>query len=129
MADVTREPGTIQAEEAGQAAEPGPSSEPATSLRPARRRILRLGAGLLVCGAVAARLGVTAARRREGFPEVLTQPECVGCTGCAAVCPTQAILVHWARPLLAEERCVRCGSCELVCPVGARRVVREGGEE
>jgi ferredoxin len=116
MADVTREPGAIAA---------GPEAPP----EPTRRRILELGTGLGVCGAVAARLGVTASRRRDGVPEVLTLPECVGCTGCAVVCPTQAILVHWPRPLLAENRCVRCGSCELVCPVGARRVVREGGEE
>jgi NAD-dependent dihydropyrimidine dehydrogenase PreA subunit len=103
--------------------------KPKDLLRPPRRRVLQLGAGLVVFGAVGGRLGILAARRRESFPEVLTLPECVGCTGCAVVCPTQAILVHWPRPLLAGDRCVRCGSCELVCPVGARRVVREGGEE
>lgn len=43
--------------------------------------------------------------------------ECVGCTACVKVCPTEAItgeskLLHVIDPL----KCIDCGACGIVCP-------------
>lgn len=44
--------------------------------------------------------------------------DCIGCTKCAQVCPTQAILhkpyeVH----VVENEKCVQCDACRQICPV------------
>lgn len=48
--------------------------------------------------------------------------KCVGCGGCAAICPKNAIAMTpdaegFLRPAVNEELCVTCGLCQKVCPV------------
>jgi len=46
--------------------------------------------------------------------------DCIGCTKCAQLCPTDSIAM---RPYevheIDTETCVRCGECKDICPVGA----------
>lgn len=56
--------------------------------------------------------------------------KCIGCGGCAEVCPTRLInifdLSQETRVLEFElERCVHCGRCEEVCPENAITLTRE----
>ncbi|MBW7932971.1 MAG: 4Fe-4S dicluster domain-containing protein [Gemmatimonadaceae bacterium] len=46
---------------------------------------------------------------------------CIGCGGCAAVCPSGVILIEDRRPMVrtlrfALARCTYCGRCSEVCP-------------
>ena len=68
----------------------------------------------------------------EGFRGRVTLDvnKCIGCGGCAEVCPTRLIKVTDPSPekrvLEFElERCVHCGRCEEVCPEGAIALDRE----
>ncbi len=47
---------------------------------------------------------------------------CTGCSACAAVCPTDAIVLSadpegFFYPQVANSRCIRCGRCLALCPV------------
>jgi len=47
--------------------------------------------------------------------------KCIGCAGCANVCPSRAIEVTdldegWRRIQFHLTRCISCGRCEEVCP-------------
>ena len=44
--------------------------------------------------------------------------KCVGCGGCKAACPAEAITVDGVAKIDAEK-CVDCGACEGVCPAEA----------
>ncbi len=51
------------------------------------------------------------------MPHDITET-CIGCTACAAICPTEAIygekkMLHHIIP----ERCIDCAACSAVCPV------------
>lgn len=68
----------------------------------------------------------------EGFRGRVTLDvnKCIGCGGCAEVCPTRLIRVTDPSPekrvLEFElERCVHCGRCEEVCPEDAITLDRE----
>ncbi|MEA3399695.1 MAG: 4Fe-4S dicluster domain-containing protein [Armatimonadota bacterium] len=59
----------------------------------------------------------------RGLPQVDVD-RCVGCGGCAAVCPSRLIRIvdidQQTRALIfLYERCIYCGRCEEVCPEGA----------
>jgi len=45
--------------------------------------------------------------------------QCIGCTHCMKVCPTEAIRVEKGKAVLFENRCVDCGECFRACPVCA----------
>jgi ferredoxin len=90
-----------------------------------RRRLLGAGA-LLAAGGFVAWRGMAGEDRPRGRMEVL--PACVGCTGCAAVCPTLAITVVPGSVKIVDDLCVRCGYCVVACPVDALRVTRGGGD-
>ena len=65
----------------------------------------------------------------RGYPEVDVD-KCIGCGGCAAVCPARCIKIddvdqstrHITRLL---ERCVFCGRCAEVCPEDAITMTRK----
>ncbi len=52
--------------------------------------------------------------------------ECVGCSHCMRVCPTQAIRIIDGNARISPERCVDCGECFRVCPQGAIYVKDDG---
>jgi hydrogenase-4 component H len=68
----------------------------------------------------------------EGFRGKLAVEveSCVGCGGCAEVCPPRAIVVHdtspaWRTVEFFLERCTYCGRCAEVCPEKAITMTRE----
>jgi ferredoxin len=59
----------------------------------------------------------------RGLPRVDVD-RCIGCGGCAAVCPSRLIRVtdldqHTRALTFLYERCIYCGRCAEVCPEGA----------
>ena len=49
----------------------------------------------------------------------IQKDQCIGCTHCMNICPTEAIRVKNGKAELFENRCIDCGECFRVCPVGA----------
>jgi len=47
------------------------------------------------------------------------EEKCIGCTACAAVCPSGAQSVSDGRHFFLRERCINCFECASVCPSGA----------
>jgi len=46
--------------------------------------------------------------------------ECIGCTKCAQVCPTEAIIHKpYELHIVENEKCVQCDACKQICPVNA----------
>lgn len=91
-----------------------------------RRDFLKLAtaAGL---GAVAVNYGLHAARdEAAGGRRIEVTDNCIGCTGCAVVCPTLAIAVVPGGIAAADDLCIRCGYCQAACAVDGIRVLRQG---
>ena len=59
--------------------------------------------------------------KRVDEPTYTVDPNlCKGCTMCAKVCPTDAIVGSVKTPhYIVEERCIRCGSCIQACKLNA----------
>ncbi|RJQ77561.1 MAG: glycyl-radical enzyme activating protein [Desulfobacteraceae bacterium] len=56
-------------------------------------------------------------------PEMAFYAErCIGCGGCASVCPHQAVELG-DRPRIDPERCRLCGTCAQACPGEALRLI------
>lgn len=49
----------------------------------------------------------------------IDEEQCIGCSHCVRVCPTEALRVWNGKALLDDPKCVDCGDCERVCPVKA----------
>lgn len=52
----------------------------------------------------------------------IDKEQCIGCSHCVRVCPTQALRVWRGKAVLDDNKCVDCGDCERVCPVMAIKV-------
>ncbi len=51
---------------------------------------------------------------------------CTRCGSCVARCPTQAVEMTAAGPVIARpEACTYCTACEAICPAGAIRCLFE----
>jgi iron only hydrogenase large subunit-like protein len=59
--------------------------------------------------------------QRKDFHHALKiqKEECIGCTHCVSICPTEAIRVYEGKAQLFENRCIDCGECFRECPVNA----------
>ena len=60
----------------------------------------------------------------------IDKDKCIGCSGCANVCPSRAIVItdlnsDWRRIDFYIERCTYCGRCEEVCPENAITMSQE----
>jgi NADH-quinone oxidoreductase subunit F len=67
--------------------------------------------------------GVCPAARCTALIHYSITIRCIGCTRCAQICPTGAIVPRpFERQVINQDLCVRCGACRLTCPVGAVEV-------
>ncbi len=65
----------------------------------------------------------------RGYPEVDVD-KCIGCGGCAAVCPSRTIMIqdidqNTRRIVRLLERCIYCGRCADVCPEDAITMTKQ----
>lgn len=49
----------------------------------------------------------------------IKESNCIGCSRCMKICPTEAIRISNGKAFIMEDRCVDCGKCYESCPVGA----------
>ena len=49
----------------------------------------------------------------------IDEGNCIGCSRCMKVCPTEAIRITGGKASIQEERCIDCGKCHTACPVDA----------
>lgn len=45
--------------------------------------------------------------------------QCIGCSRCMKICPTEAIRIRGGKSSINEARCIDCGRCYEVCPTKA----------
>ncbi|MDD5309852.1 MAG: 4Fe-4S dicluster domain-containing protein [Deltaproteobacteria bacterium] len=104
----------------------GKEGAPRKAPRVDRRTVLRSGAAALMgCALVTGAARKRNREKRPPEPRASISPSCVGCTGCAAVCPKAVITAVPGGIAIDEEKCIRCGYCEAVCPVAGVRIGRE----
>ena len=61
---------------------------------------------------------------QKASPEIAFMPsECIGCGGCADVCPEKAMTLKKGLPLRDPASCVSCGSCADQCPSEALQLM------
>lgn len=104
------------------------TSRDSTAPRTDRRRFLAACTAVALTGLAGARLVFlepAEAGPVSGPGKVTVTGDCVACTGCAAVCPVDAIRVTPGKPRIIDELCVSCGYCMCVCPVRAIYLTRE----
>lgn len=49
----------------------------------------------------------------------IDEGNCIGCSRCMKICPTEAIRITGGKASIQEERCIDCGKCHKACPVDA----------
>lgn len=54
--------------------------------------------------------------RTKTIAVTLDNELCVGCSGCAFICPNEAIEMKNTRPVMDFDSCVHCGCCFVICP-------------
>lgn len=42
--------------------------------------------------------------------------QCIGCSHCMKICPTEAIRIRNGKAFIQENRCIDCGKCYTACP-------------
>jgi Na+-translocating ferredoxin:NAD+ oxidoreductase RNF subunit RnfB len=51
---------------------------------------------------------------------IISAEDCIGCTACKNVCPTDAIIGEIKEShTISEELCIACGACVTKCPADA----------
>ena len=79
----------------------------------------RVGHGTRVRSTIVfpARCGEAAAREDPDAPlPAIRADRCRACHACLAACPTAALRLHGAAPLLLDSRCIGCTECAAACP-------------
>lgn len=56
---------------------------------------------------------------------VLNDSNCVGCTSCLKICPTEAIRLREGKARIIGEKCIDCGECIRICPNHAKSAVTD----
>ena len=56
---------------------------------------------------------------------VLNDDNCVGCTSCLKICPTEAIRLRDGKARIIGEKCIDCGECIRICPNHAKSAVTD----
>jgi len=60
----------------------------------------------------------------RSYPELEFDPaECIGCGGCAQVCPSGAHIMTASGHVVDRQLCTRCFACTQLCPSGALKVI------
>lgn len=49
----------------------------------------------------------------------INENQCIGCSHCMKICPTEAIRVYDGKAHISESRCIDCGKCFKICPTRA----------
>ncbi|MBE6336436.1 MAG: 4Fe-4S dicluster domain-containing protein [Lentimicrobiaceae bacterium] len=49
----------------------------------------------------------------------INEDQCIGCSHCMKICPTEAIRVYDGKAHISESRCIDCGKCFKTCPTKA----------
>ena len=49
----------------------------------------------------------------------IDEGNCIGCSRCMKICPTEAIRITNGKAFIMEDRCIDCGKCQAACPVDA----------
>ena len=49
----------------------------------------------------------------------IDEGNCIGCSRCMKICPTEAIRIRNGKASIMEDRCIDCGKCHSACPVDA----------
>ena len=49
----------------------------------------------------------------------IDEGNCIGCSRCMKVCPTEAIRITGGKASIDDDRCIDCGKCHSACPVDA----------
>ena len=50
---------------------------------------------------------------------VIDEEQCIGCSHCMKICPTEAIRIRGGKAFIQENRCIDCGKCHETCPTKA----------
>ncbi len=56
---------------------------------------------------------------------VLNDDNCVGCTRCLKICPTEAIRLREGKARIIGEKCIDCGECIRICPNHAKSAITD----
>ena len=54
--------------------------------------------------------------------------QCIGCSRCLRICPTEAIRIRNGKAYIQENRCIDCGKCHEICSVKAIYVKQDDFE-
>lgn len=54
--------------------------------------------------------------------------QCIGCSRCMKICPTEAIRIRGGKARIQEHRCIDCGKCHESCPTKAIYVKQDDFE-
>lgn len=60
---------------------------------------------------------------------IINIDDCIGCTRCMRVCPTEAIRIFDGKVTLIENQCVNCGACLAACHIQVLNIVGDKKEK
>lgn len=64
-------------------------------------------------------------KEKQFHSVVLNDNNCVGCTSCLKICPTEAIRLREGKARIIGEKCIDCGECIRICPNHAKNAITD----
>lgn len=64
-------------------------------------------------------------KEKQFHSVVLNDDNCVGCTSCLKICPTEAIRLREGKARIIGEKCIDCGECIRICPNHAKNAITD----